>query len=122
MGDPKDFVVDKELMKKCCLSSEEFRYEMLKKLSKRLHHGDWGARGLYQMYSSLLEESVELANAFKKFKESPEGVNCEFHPILYEIMDECVDVAATSMMIFDIAKETIMLFITQGEENGKDKL
>jgi len=122
MGDPKDFVVDKELMKKCCFSSEDFRYEMLKKLSRRLHHGDWGARGLYQMYNSLLDESGELANAFQKFKESSEGVNCEFHPMLYEIMDECVDVAATSMMIFDIAKEIVMLFITQGGDNDKNKL
>lgn len=117
MADPKEFVIDEKLMEKCRLMMEWFKCQTLEKIAKRLHHGDWSDKRVYELFLSLEGEVRELKEVADEY-ESHTTFNNSFHPDLFRIIDECNDVAFTAAMIADVAREKIKAFIMNGGKNG----
>ena len=111
MADPKEFTIDSELMEKCFTSMEWFKYEILKKISRRLHHGDWATSKPQWLFESVEKEMKELEGIVEQFKMQEDKSGPEVLPYLFMIIDECTDVAFSSMMLADVCYKKILSIV-----------
>ena len=115
MGDPKEFVIDQELMRKCVEKMDWFKYEILKKISRLLHHGDWGSLQVSELFDSVKEEVEELKHRVDQSEVQSVVYGPQFLPYLFMMIDECCDVAFSAMMLADVCNERIKLIIQNND-------
>jgi len=115
MGDPKEFTIDEELMRKCVQKIDWFKYEILKKISRRLHHGDWESKHIGDLFKSMESEMNELELRVGQSQVQSIIYGPQFLPYLYMIMDECCDVAFSAMMLADVCNERVKLILERNE-------